>query len=280
MNRQASTQATHVADLKAMPPLPDVAAEIMQTLGDEFVSGDQVAEIVGRDPAISARLLGLANSAYYGLAQPATDMTDIVNRVLGTDTARLIAFGLATSTAFPTKECAAFDSRRHWRHAIAVATSCRSICQKVERLDDRTRGHAYLMGLCSDIGLLAYVYLAPESSQRAFIAHQTEPERSLSEHFSDEFGQTPMALTEQLACQWELPALIAEAYAERQQPVDQQAGLALALSAAVDATDHDGETDWPIEPFQSLGISEGELRRAAVPSARGAKAQDVLSSVF
>lgn len=280
MNQTAPSSPLVTADLKSMPPLPDVAAEILQTLGDEFVTGDQVADIVARDPAVSARLLGLANSAYYGLAKPVTEMRDIVNRVLGTDTARLIAFGLATNIAFPTKECASFDSRNHWQHALAVASACRGIAGKVPSLDDCTRGHAYLMGLCADLGLLVLVYLAPEAAHRALSAHQEDPERSLVEHVHDEFDQTPMTVTEQIARHWELPALIVEAYAERQKPVEEQSGLALILSAAIEATEHADDLEWSTTPFDALGLNDTELRAAASPSAKSSEAQEVMSSVF
>ena len=280
MSQPESSSTIAIAQLKALPPLPDVAAEILQTLGDEFVSGDQIADIVGQDPAVSARLLGLANSAYYGLAQPTTEMRDVVNRVLGADTARLIAFGLATSLAFPTGICAGFDSRGHWRRALSLASTCRSICQKVPSLDECSRSHAYLMGLCADLGLLALVYLAPASAQRAFDALHREPERLLSSHVLDEFGQTPMDVTAQLAQQWDLPALIVEAYSHQQQPIDEQSGLALALSASIDATDHADESTWLTAPFQALGIDDDELRRAATPSSKSMKDQEALGGAF
>ncbi len=280
MSQQEAPTVIAIADLKAIPPLPDVAAEILQTLGDEFVSGDQIADIVGQDPAVSARLLGLANSAYYGLAQPTTEMRDVVNRVLGADTARLIAFGLATSLAFPTTACAGFDSRGHWRRALAVASTCRSICQRVPTLDECSRSHAYLMGLCADIGLLALVYLEPASAQRALEALQREPERPLAEHLLDEFGQTQMDVTAQLARHWDLPALIIEAYCEQQQPLEEQSGLALALSAAIDATDHEDNSIWSTEPFHALGIEDEELRGVAMPSSKSSKNQDALGGAF
>ena len=59
-------------ETNALPPLPATAQNILACFGDEFIDGALVAAVVQGDPGICAKLLGLANSAYFGLSEPVT----------------------------------------------------------------------------------------------------------------------------------------------------------------------------------------------------------------
>ena len=156
-----------VANVRMLPPLPTVAVDIMSKLGDEFIDGNEVADVVAQDPAICARLISLANSAYFALRTPVCDMREVVNRVLGADTVRSMALALASQRVLDTKDCPAFDIREFWRVALGTAAAAKRIAAVVDEVSPVERDSAYAMGLCHDLGLMALVCLEPVRMQQA-----------------------------------------------------------------------------------------------------------------
>ena len=62
---------------------------------DEFIDAAKVTAVVEGDPGICAKLLGLANSAYFGLAEPVNNIGEAISRVLGVDTVRSLVLAMA-----------------------------------------------------------------------------------------------------------------------------------------------------------------------------------------
>ena len=79
-----STGSLLARSLSSLPPLPATAQEILTCFGDEFIDADAVAKVVEDDPGICARLLGLSNSSYFGLASPVNNIREAIARNVGT----------------------------------------------------------------------------------------------------------------------------------------------------------------------------------------------------
>ena len=209
-----TTKAQALLDgLRRLPPLPEVAHEIIQRLDDEFIDGNTVADIVDKDPAISARLIGLANSAFFGLSQPVANMREVVNRVLGTNTVRSLAFALATQQLFDHRSCPAFDTHRYWIHCLTCALVCRQLASISPDLNETDREYAYLLGLCHNFGLMAIAHLHPRELNQAL--SETDPVASLDSRLRDRLGVTPRHVTFVLAQNWQLPKPLCAAYENR-----------------------------------------------------------------
>ncbi len=261
--------------IKALPPLPTVAHEILQRFGDEFIDGNEVADIVGRDPAISARLIALSNSAYFGLPEPVTEMRDVVNRVLGPDTVRSIAFALATERNFNLTVCDGFDARVYWQRALSVAASAQRIAAVVEDLSDDGRNFAYIAGLCHSLGLMALAGSYPEQTSAA-LSRADGSAGSVDHELTQTFGVTAATMTHALAEHWKMPDVIVEAY--RKRAVEQVSSdmLAAVINAAVKAARHlevleaEESDDAAMPGFADdlPGTSERRVAEVAAPSER------------
>ena len=108
-----TASAKKIASLiTALPPLPVTAQEILTCFGDEFIDASKVADVVEHDPGICAKLLGVANSAYFGLAEPVNDIREAVSRVLGVETVRSLVLAMALQRSFNSKKCREFDTTR------------------------------------------------------------------------------------------------------------------------------------------------------------------------
>ncbi len=280
-NDASESAARYVQNL---PPLPAVAQEILLSLGDEFVDGNQVADVVGKDPAISARLLGLANSAYFGAGRPVSDMREVVNRVLGADTVRSLAFALASKHVLNTSACPAFNAALFWHRALTCASSCKRIASVLDELSPIDREFAYALGLCHNLGLMAFVHYDPAELDAVLSMDRGEPKQPLSSLLTERYGCDAETLTFELARQWRLPPQIVEAYAYRANRTKTQISLALVLRAGIRAAqyeeldagpEHVGDgAEWFSEQSEPLGLSPKELQTVAIPTEKQREATE------
>jgi len=210
-----NTAAKQTLDLTHLPALPAVAHEILRTFNDEFTTGEDIAGIVEKDPGITARLVAIANSAYFGQRQPVTDMRDIVVRVLGTDNVRGLALAIATANTVDTSALP-FGADAFWRDAFIRAEACRLAAGLTDGGSDEERSLAYTCGFCGDIGLLALITIAPDETQAALErAAEIAEEGDVAGVFLELVGWTPQQATAQLARDWGMPDPLCDAYDAR-----------------------------------------------------------------
>lgn len=233
MNATVEAAPITEIDVTALPPLPKIAQEVMATFGDEFIDGNQVVSVIEGDPGLCARLLGIANSAYYSLAEPLDSVQAAVTRVIGVETVRSLVLALTMQQAFNSKECPRFDAERFWRHSLFCAQNCAEIARQDETIDDMSRQLAYSTGLCHNLGLMALAHLAPSRTSRALQLHSQQPEHSgLSQHLIALVGTDHRHMTAVLATQWALPDILTDAYRYRAGEDTQTNRLGPILEAA------------------------------------------------
>lgn len=265
---------------QTLPPMPQIAMLIMEQFSDCYIDGNRVADLVEQDPAICARLIGLANSAYYGLRNPVADMREVVNRVLGVDNVRNLAFALATQRTFDTSACPSFDNMTFWTESLKIAQRCADVASFLPTLSEEQRRIAKVFGLCHRLGLLALTCLQPGRVQR--VLERVADGGELEEELQTEFGRTSTRMTYIVARQWELPRPILagyEALAEGNPAADQ---LAVALTIArTSAQGHCSNTasEQP-EWADRLGVDMAALRRAGWSPEVGNNAVAAASEAF
>ena len=263
------TAARIASSIKALPPLPSTAERILTCFGDEFIDAKKVAVVVEADPGICARLLGLSNSAYFGLAEPVNTIEEAISRVLGVDTVRSLVLAMAVQKSFNSKGCSAFDSERFWMQSLIAAECCKKIALADERAEDIDRDLAYLAGLCHNLGLMALSHMEPERTNAALARHQSEgrPD-SMAGVFNDEFDTDHRVVTAELARSWSLPEPMVAAYQYLAFPqahcdvhlgVIVAAGVCAAENTELDEVKNDNLTPWADE----LGIPADDLQRMA-----------------
>jgi HD-like signal output (HDOD) protein len=254
----------------ALPPLPVTAQEILTCFGDEFIDAEDVANVVEGDPGICAKLLGLSNSAYFGLAQPVNDIGEAISRVLGVDTVRSLVLAMAIQQSFNAKGCPAFDVEQFWRVSLMTAECCKSIAGADYSSDNAERDLAYSAGLCHNLGLMALSHIEPVRTNKVLEAHR-EPgqQKSLSELFLSELETSHRILTAELARIWSLPAPMVAAYQYRAFPhshCDDRLGLVVAAGVtAVENTNLDEDLRGSLLSWsEPLGITADEIQSMAI----------------
>lgn len=253
-NAAASTTitATKIAEsIAALPPLPATAQEILTCFGDEFIDANKVTNVVEGDPGICAKLLGLANSAYFGLAEPVNNIGEAISRVLGVDTVRSLVLAMAIQQSFNSRKCPAFDTGRFWTQSLLTAECCKKIVAVDKQATDDIRDLAYSGGLCHNLGLLALAHMEPQVTNKALQAHSDELQAGdLQNILLDQLKTDHRIMTAELARIWSLPGPMVAAYQFRAYPDSPTNRLGVILSAAAVAV---GNTE--LEEDQQLPLA-------------------------
>lgn len=173
----------HLAEVRKLPALPTTATEIVDSLADEFVTLEKVAEILERDPSITARILSLANSAYYGQTGGITTVREAIVRVVGLDLTRGVALGIALGSTFDTSKCPTFDLAEFWRTSLYTAIINQAVCREADCTESE-RKLAFVAGLISQIGLLTLAAVEPEKLEEALHKTANEVEDLHCSHLS------------------------------------------------------------------------------------------------
>jgi putative nucleotidyltransferase with HDIG domain len=140
---------TILKSIKSVPSLPSVVIRIRQYLNDPNVSFDTLSKVIEHDPGLTANILQLANSAYFGWARRIKTVKEAITR-LGTN--RIFQMVLCMSVApLVRKPIKGYDMDPAglWEHSFGVAVTAEKLVQLL-----KLQGHeeAFTAGLLHDMG--------------------------------------------------------------------------------------------------------------------------------
>ena len=137
--------------IQTLPTLPQVALDVMAMARDESVTMAQVAGRIDGDPAISSKLLRVANSVHYGLPKSVRTVGGAI-LVMGLKQVQHLILGVSAYKAFPeVPGKPSFDRERFWRHSASVGYVARLLA---ERLCLPVNGEEFSGGVLHDVGTI------------------------------------------------------------------------------------------------------------------------------
>jgi len=160
-----------IGNVRCLPTIPHVLLEVNRMLQDYEVSNRKLQEVIEMDQVITAKLLKLVNSSFYGFRSRIVDISQAL-MILGFNTVRNSIATVATIDIFRTKEkYAYFDIRDLWRHSLAVAITSRRMAEKARMAppDD-----CFVAGLLHDIGKLVMEEHLSDLFKQVLIRQQEE----------------------------------------------------------------------------------------------------------
>lgn len=201
-----------------LPPLPEALAAAQRVLRDEDSSGRACAEALGRDPALSAQVLRLANAAGCGQAGRVASLHDAV-LLLGRQKLGLVLTAAAVIDRFDAAACPGFDLTGFWRESLACATAAQALAMELGADD----GLAFTTGLLHDLGRLVLALLLPAATAQALAVARG---RDQPLHWAERelLGIDHAELGAQLARHWQFPPAMVAAIAGHHGP-GQSTGL-------------------------------------------------------
>jgi putative nucleotidyltransferase with HDIG domain len=206
-----------VEEIGALPTLPEIPMKILHLIAtDESSSMEDIAKIVERDPALTANILKVANSAYYGVRQKIASLklslailglNEIINIVTSISIVRLFPAGRGNGN---------FDRAKFWQHSFGCAAAVRMLAKD---LDLDTQGVGFVAGLLHDLGkLILDQYF--HSKLREVQKLKTKEGISNLEAEVRSVGVDHATIGSWLAQRWDLPASLVESIAYHHRPLD------------------------------------------------------------
>ncbi|MBI3593110.1 MAG: HDOD domain-containing protein [Nitrospirae bacterium] len=140
-----------VQKIAKLPTLPAIAHEILDLVNDDLTSIDKLEHIIEQDPAISAKILSFASSAFFGYADPNTTVSSAIQKI-GFNNVRNIVIGISLMTIFDdSRHDNALDYHKIFRHSLAVGMIAKFMS---ENLNIKKPDEIFLSGILHDLGLL------------------------------------------------------------------------------------------------------------------------------
>jgi diguanylate cyclase (GGDEF)-like protein len=193
--------------LKAQVDFPSpskVATEIIALARDPDIEMAKVAEAISRDPAMAAKILRIANSAFYAQRRPSQNLRQALV-IIGLNAALTLALSFSLVSSIRALKPAGIDYPRFWRRTLLAAMAARAFAEsaKTPHAED-----VFLAALLQDIGVLAidrasrdfYGRMPQTATHADWIAYETE-----------HLGKDHAAYTAILLKSWNLPERIWQA---------------------------------------------------------------------
>jgi len=191
-----------VGGVDKLPTPPDIYFDLTRLMQSPSSTVNDVARVVTRDPALSAKLLQLVNSAYFGTGQVTTSIQQAV-ALLGTDRLRYIALTASVFSSPGADDACGFSLQDLQRGAMRAAGLARLIAEPA------ARDEAFASTLLHDVGHVVLA-LARHADFQTFRARtQTEDHHQAIE--LELFGVTHADVGARLLAIWGLPSTIVDA---------------------------------------------------------------------
>ena len=141
-----------VTGIKDLPSLPALHQSLIKEMESADPSLKKIAEIVSQDISMTARVLQLVNSAFFGLGSKVTHPRQAV-ALLGINTLKALVLNIRFFSAFNPRPYANFSVEHLWKHSLMVGNLARQIVQ-LESPDHKLEERAMIAGILHDIGML------------------------------------------------------------------------------------------------------------------------------
>jgi len=192
-----------ICKIKNLPELPAASIKIINAVSDPNIAIEELATVISISPVLTARLLGLANSAYFGRTDQLLDLKTAIIRVLGLNLVKSLALGILLNLSLNTSKCSSFKSEKLWMNALVTAMLGNKLSLLL-RDETFTPSTSYTAGLLLNIGLTAAVHLFPEQIEE--VLKQVEKNSSsVKVEMTNLIGHNQFEIGGLLLEHWHLP---------------------------------------------------------------------------
>ncbi len=189
-----------------LPTLPQVATHLLACINDPTTSSKDVAGILAQDMSISAKVLRLSNSAFYGMPRKITNINEAVV-VLGFKVINTMVLSLTVFDMFPdAKDQPTFNRAQFWQHSVFCALLAKLIADVVDNRDV-SPDESFCCGLLHDVGKIVMEQYLHDDLQKV-VKQVNSQGRSSYEIENEILGYTHTDVAEWLVNRWNLPDVL------------------------------------------------------------------------
>jgi putative nucleotidyltransferase with HDIG domain len=197
-----------------LPSLPSLYTRLMKALQSEDSSPQAIGEIISQDVSMTAKILQLVNSAFFGMPGRVTNTQRAVS-LLGINTIKALVLGINVFSEYEGYSNQYFSIEELWQHSLVVGNFARAIARN-SGLNAQLQEDAQVAGMLHDIGRLLQLKI-PNFFRRIKVANGKV---QLASEYK-EFGVSHAEMGAYLLAIWGLPETIIEAVAFHHLPARQ-----------------------------------------------------------
>ena len=261
-----------VARLRDLPALPTVIGVLLASFANEDIDVSQLARQISRDQVLTARLLRVANSAFYGLQSKVGTINEAIV-VLGFRAVRSMVLAVGVGGMFRADSCQGFDPRAYVRHSVATGLAARGLAH----LTGHNPELAFTGGILHDIGKLVLASCFAANYAQA-LAYRAQHDCPLVVAERDILGLDHAQVGAMLADAWRFPPVLRSAVAEHHAPAAATAEaladvihVANAIAHGLGLMQNADELVMPVEPtaWRRLRLDSEKIRTILAAVADG-----------
>lgn len=200
-----------VGSWAASPPI--LYYQLREKLDDPNSSFEDLADIVRSDTALSARLLKIVNSAFYGFAEKVDSLNHALN-IIGTDQLTDLALAAIVTSKFQGIPRDLINMETFWMHSVGCGIAARKLAEFVPGVDSEK---VYLGGMLHDMGSLIIFKQSPEDAKKILLRAQETGEH-LYQIEKEVLGYDHAEVGALVLTEWKLPERLIEVVRNHHQP--------------------------------------------------------------
>lgn len=223
-------------DLDDLPTLRSSKLRLFSILEDDNADIRDVERIIESDPAMSAKMVRLANSAFYRHAKESHTIHDAI-MTIGFDMVRCIALSMSVMQTFNSKEEIA---KNLWRHSFAVALTALGMGRTREE-----RGCLFSGGLLHDLGRVVLIWKEPATYAPLF--RDAWPDLAKEKEL---FGLDHTELGELVSHRWHFPIEVIDIIKNHHAPTSRLSSIICLADLIVHQEENGRQTASPVESIR------------------------------
>lgn len=191
--------------IKNIPSLPEIITKSIEIMQDKNTSANDLSKVISNDIGLTARVLKLVNSAYYGFPKQISTIQQAIS-ILGFTTIKGVILSASIFKMFSDKNNQMFNYKDFWKHSLLVATGTRKLSKYLENnLKDDIFAAAFL----HDIGKVIFAqYDRQNYSQVCKFENLTDKEYMKKEE--EICGLNHCEIANIVAYSWNLPEIFCD----------------------------------------------------------------------
>ncbi|HFB65651.1 MAG TPA: HDOD domain-containing protein [Aeromonadales bacterium] len=209
---QISSKPISMEDIHRIPPSPKVCQQVISLTQTDDFQISTLANLINTDPVLTGKLIGVANSAFYG-GQNVSNLEQAIIRVLGISTVQNLTITMMYCQQLKTTERSVFDLKGFWVESLATAEASKYFADSPRLKNLISPSELYLASLLHQIGLLALAYLRPEATQHYLHKLKTIneiDEVNFSQFENKIFGLSLAEMGSLVLTHWGLPQVVCQ----------------------------------------------------------------------
>lgn len=206
---------TLVSSMTSLPSMPDIYSKIVEAVQSENISITDIGKIIEQDIGMTAKVLQLVNSSYFGLGRQISSPAEAAN-FLGLDVLKGLVLANGIFSQFDEKLIQKMSLQTHGSHSLAIANAARNIA-KAEDASSVIVEQAFLGGLLHDMGTLVLATNAPDDYLAA-LSLRSEKQIDIMEAETQIFGTTHAEIGAYMLGLWGIDEVVVTAVAYHHNP--------------------------------------------------------------